>query len=116
MPLPLRFRLERAMTDDELLRFCAANEGLRGERNQTGEFIVSTPTGAQSVGRNSDINIDLGMWASGDGRSKVFDSSRFILPDGSERSADAAWILYTRWNALSRDQKCGFAPLCPTLL
>lgn len=102
------------MTNEELLRFCAANEGLRVERDQTGELIVMTPTGAESGGRNSDINIDLGIWARGDGRGKVFDSSTgFILPDGSMRSADVAWMLYTRWNALSREEKRGFAPLCP---
>ena len=43
MPLPLRFRPETPMSDEELMGFCAANEGLRVESDANGEILVMTP-------------------------------------------------------------------------
>ena len=47
----------------------------------------------------------------------VFDSSGgFRLPDGSVRSPDASVVRPERWQALSAEQRRGFAPLCPDLV
>jgi len=47
----------------------------------------------------------------------VFESSGgFRLPDGSVVSPDASWIRLDRWQALSADERRGFAPLCPDLV
>ncbi|MEI9977857.1 MAG: Uma2 family endonuclease [Edaphobacter sp.] len=43
MPLPLRFRPETPMSDEELMRFCAANDAVRVERDANGEILVMTP-------------------------------------------------------------------------
>ncbi len=115
--LPLRLKPETPMSDDELLRFCAANDILRVERDANGEVIVMTPTGAASGGRNMDISTDLNIWARANGQGKAFDSSTgFTLPDGSMRSADAAWLLNSRWRALSKEQQRGFAPISPDFI
>lgn len=114
LPLPTRLRPQSPWTDEDLLRFCAANEGLRVERDPNGELIVMSPAGSQSSGRNMDISTDLNIWARSDGRGKAFDSSGgFTLPDGSMRSPDAAWILLSRWNGLTPEQQRRFAPICP---
>ncbi|WP_263383377.1 Uma2 family endonuclease [Granulicella arctica] len=114
VPLPLRLKPETPMSDEQLMTFCAANEILRVERDANGEVIVMTPTGAASGGRNMDISTDLNIWARLNGTGKAFDSSTgFTLPDGSMRSADVAWLLLSRWSALSKEQQRGFAPLCP---
>ena len=48
---------------------------------------------------------------------KVFDSSTgFLLPDGSVRSPDASLVRLERWQALTAEQRRGFAPLCPDLV
>lgn len=48
---------------------------------------------------------------------KLFDSSTgFRLPDGSVLSPDASLIRQERWQALSADERRGFAPLCPDLV
>ncbi len=102
------------MTDDELLRFCAANDTLRIEREPNGELIVMTPTGSEGSGMNAEITADLTIWARQDGRGKVFDSNGgFTLPDGSMRAADAAWLLLSRWNKLTLADQKRFAPICP---
>jgi Uma2 family endonuclease len=102
------------MTDDELLRFCAANDGLRVERDANGEILVMTPAGSKTGKKNTDVIIDLGIWNRENDRGIAFESNTgFTLPDGSMLSPDAAWVERRRWEALSdRDQE-RFAPLCP---
>ena len=102
------------MTDDELLRFCAANDSLRVEREANGEILVMTPAGSKTSKMNMRIGRLLDEWAEADGRGAAFDSNGgFTLPDGSMRAADAAWVELTRWNALSAKDQARFAPLCP---
>jgi Uma2 family endonuclease len=102
------------MTDDELLRFCAANANLRVERDVNGELIVMTPAGGRTGKKNTDVIIDLGLWNRQNDQGITFESNTgFTLPDGSMLSPDAAWIERRRWDALSdRDQE-RFVPLCP---
>jgi Uma2 family endonuclease len=112
--LPVRIRPEHPMTDEELMRFCAKNEPLRVERDANGELIVMSPSGSEGGGIETDIAVELAIWARQDGRGKVFGSNAgFRLPDGSVRAADAHWVSWPRWNALSREDQKRFAPLCP---
>jgi Uma2 family endonuclease len=114
LELPIRLRPTRPLTDEELLRFCAANELVRIERDKNGELVLMSPTGTEGSGRNADLTTDLAIWARQDGRGKYFDSNAgFTLPDGSMRSPDAAWVSWPKWNALTREQQKTFAPLCP---
>ena len=102
------------MSDDDLLRFCAANEILRVERDPNGEILIMTPAGNRTGRKNTAIISALDGWAEADGRGYAFDSNTgFTLPDGSMRSPDAAWILRSRWDALSDRDKDRFSPICP---
>jgi Uma2 family endonuclease len=114
MPLPLRFRPETPMSDEDLMRFCAANDALRVERDANGEILVMTPAGSRISRMNSRVTRLLDEWAEEDGRGIAFDSNGgFTLPDGSMRAADAAWVLLRRWDSLGPKQQEGYAPLCP---
>jgi Uma2 family endonuclease len=102
------------MSDEELLRFCAANDELRIERDSNGELIVMSPTGSGTGSTNSELNLQLALWARETNSGAVFDSSAgFTLPDGSMRSPDSAWISWPRWNALTENERQSFAPICP---
>jgi Uma2 family endonuclease len=117
MPLPLRFRPETPMSDEELMRFCAANDFLRVERDANGEILVMTPAGSKTSIMNSRITRLLDEWAEADGRGIAFDSNGgFTLPDGSVRAADAAWVHKSRWEALSEADQARFAPICPDFI
>jgi Uma2 family endonuclease len=117
MPLPLRFRPETPMSDDDLMRFCAANDFLRVERDANGEILVMTPAGNNTGRKNTAIISALDAWAERDRRGYVFDSNTgFTLPDGSMRSPDAAWVQAARWDALSQTDKDRFSPLCPDFI
>jgi Uma2 family endonuclease len=112
--LPLRVRPERPMSDSEFMQFCAANEPNRFELDANGEILVMSPTGSAGGGAETEATIELGIWARTDGRGKVFGpNAGFKLPDGSVRAADAAWVSWTKWNALTGEQQRGFAPICP---
>src|SRR6185437_7423544 len=93
IPLPLYLRSDAPMSDEEFLRFCAANEPLRFEREPNGEILVMTPSGSRTGRANAYVIYALGQWSQADGRGYYFDSSAgFTLPDCSVRSPDAAWI------------------------
>jgi Uma2 family endonuclease len=102
------------MTDEEFLRFCAANEPMRVERETNGEIVVMSPAGFGTGRINSRITRCLDEWAEVDGRGAVTDSNGgYALPDGSVRAPDAAWISTHRLASLSEEQKTGFPPVCP---
>ena len=111
---PVRLRFDRPMTDDELMQFCANNDPLRIERDSNGELIVMTPSGSEGGGVDTDVTLELGIWARRDGRGKVFGASAgFTLPDGSVRAADSHWVSWGKWNALTPEDQKRFAPICP---
>jgi len=112
--LPVRLRFERALSDDELWRFCSINEQLRVERDANGELILMSPTGLEGSSSNAGINAELFVWARQDGRGKVFDSNGgFTLPDGSMRIPDGAWVSWPRWNALPKAEQKRFGHVVP---
>jgi Uma2 family endonuclease len=56
----------------------------------------------------------LANWTDADGTGIGFDSSTgFKLPNGADRSPDAAWVKLERWNTLTPEQQEKFAPICP---
>jgi len=114
MDQSVRLRFQRPMTDEELMRFCAANEMVRVERDANGELILMSPTGTGTGRINSELNFQLAAWARETNSGVTFDSNAgFTLPDGSMRSPDAAWIAWPRWNALTKEEQERFAPICP---
>ena len=112
--LPIRLRTENAMSDDEFMRFCAANEPARCERDANGEIIVMSPTGTGGGRVESRVYLELGIWAREDARGEAFGSTTgFKLPDTSVRAADAAWASFRRLDSLSESDLEGYAPICP---
>ena len=112
--LPIRISRDRPVSDDELMRLSAENELLRLERDANGELIVMSPTGSEGGGIETDVATELNIWARSDGRGRAFGSNTgFRLPDSSVRAADAAWVSWDRWNSVSREERKGYAPICP---
>ncbi|NMF85407.1 Uma2 family endonuclease [Nodosilinea sp. P-1105] len=103
-----------ALTDEAFYQLCQANPDIKFERSAQGELIIMAPTGGESGRRNADITIELGLWNRQTQLGYVFDSSTcFKLPNGAERSPDAAWIEASRWQALSPEDREKFPPIAP---
>jgi len=102
------------MSDDELLRFCEANQGLQIEREASGELRIMTPTGLKGFRMNERIVRYLGNWAEEDGRGGVGGpDAGYRLPDGSMLSPDASWFFLEKSAGLSEEEQEKFPPFCP---
>jgi len=99
---------------DDFFALCAINRELKMERVATGEIIVMHPVGGIASTRNLSIGAQLWQWNECQGLGIAFDSSTgFMLPNGANRSPDAAWIPQARWDRLTSDEQQKFLPLCP---
>lgn len=102
------------ISHEQFLDLALVNRDLQLERNATGELIIMPPTGSYTGKRNFDIAGQLWFWNRQNKLGEAFDSSTgFHLPNGSDRSPDAAWIKQEKWDTLSLEQKESFAPICP---
>ncbi|WP_017326814.1 Uma2 family endonuclease [Synechococcus sp. PCC 7336] len=102
------------VTPEQFEQLAVANPDLRLELTAEGQLIAMPPTGTESGGYNAELTADVAIWNRRARLGKVFDSSTgFTLPNGAIRSPDVAWIEQSRWDALTLQQRKGFAPICP---
>lgn len=106
-----------ALTNEQFYYLCMANEEWRIELTAEGELIIMSPTGGESGIRNSNLNIEVGLWNRQTRLGFVFDSSTiFQLPNGAKRGPDVSWVSRERWEALSAEDRRRFPPLCPDFI
>ena len=102
------------LTRKQFYQLCRENPNLKLERNVQGELIIMPPTGGETGRSNSAVNAQIWLWNNQSQLGEVFDSSTgFSLPSGADRSPDVSWVKKSRWEALSKEQKEKFIPLCP---
>lgn len=110
----LRLQPAIELSDEQFFEICQKNSNLRFERNSNGDLIIMAPVGGDTSRVNAEISADLGIWNRQTKRGVAFGSSTgFKLPNGADRSPDAAWILAERWEVLTLEQREKFAPICP---
>ena len=116
---PLTLNLDKVhLTDEQFYDICQNNRGLKFELSPIGELIIMSPVGGESGNREADLIIDLGIWNRQTGLGYTFrvrerpptgwesldttsSSTIFKLPNGGDRSPDAAWVLRKRWESLT---------------
>lgn len=102
------------LSDDQFYELCQNHRELKFERTADGELVIVAPVGGESGSREADLIGDLVYWNRRSQRGKVFSSSTcFKLPNGADRSPDAAWVELGRWNQLTPEQQKKFPPICP---
>jgi Uma2 family endonuclease len=102
------------LTHQEFEQLCHDNPDRSLELTASGELIVMPPVGGESGNYESELGIDLGNWNRQTRLGKTFSSSTvFVLPNGAQRSPDAAWVELSRWSALTPEQRTKFPPLAP---
>ena len=102
------------LTDAEFFEFCQDHRDLRIERDANHQIIIMPAASSETGATNSELNYQLGHWNRQHELGIVFDSSAgFTLSTGAMLSPDASWIAQARWNALSADDRRGFARICP---
>jgi Uma2 family endonuclease len=112
---PLTLNLDAVyLTDEQFYQLCQNNRELKFERTVKGELIIMSPVGGESGNREAELIIDLGVWNRQTGLGYTFSSSTvFKLPNGADRSPDAAWIRWERWEALTPEQRRKFPSIAP---
>jgi Uma2 family endonuclease len=112
---PLTLKLDTVhLSDEQFYNLCQNNRELKFERTTNGELIIMSPVGGESGNREADLIIDLGIWNRQINLGFTFSSSTiFKLPNGADRSPDAAWIQRERWQALTPEQRRKFPPIAP---
>jgi Uma2 family endonuclease len=102
------------LSDQEFFELCQLNNELRIERTSEGDLIIMPPTGGEAGRRNFTLTGLFYSWVEADATGVGFDSSTgFTLPNGAKRSPDIAWVKGFRWEALSKEEREVFPPLCP---
>lgn len=103
------------MTDKAFYEFCQRNKDFRFEMDKRGNLIIMPPTFLETSNKNSEINLQLRVWAKKDNTGIAFESDgMFVLPNGAKRAPDAFWILKERYFALSKEEREEqFAHICP---
>jgi Uma2 family endonuclease len=102
------------LSDDAFYELCQNNRELRFERTAMGDLIIMPPVGGEGSSREAEAIIQLGIWNKHAKLGIVFSSSGgFKLPNGADRSPDAAWIERSRWEALPLEQRRKFPPIAP---
>ncbi|NEO66349.1 MAG: Uma2 family endonuclease, partial [Moorea sp. SIO4G2] len=85
-------------TDQQFYHLCKINPELQLERTAKGELIIMPPVGGISGNQEADLITELTIWNRQTNMGKVFSSSTmFKLPNGGDRSPDAAWVKLDRW-------------------
>lgn len=102
------------LTSEQFYKLCQANPDIKLERSAQGDLIVMPPTGWGTGKRNFSLTYQLGAWVQQNPELGVgFDSSTgFKLPNGADRSPDAAWVRQERLDASNSDPD-KFLPLAP---
>jgi Uma2 family endonuclease len=104
----------RNLTDHEFHEFCRLNPDFRIERTSDGDVVIMPPTGGDAGRTNFELTGLFRTWVKEDGTGIGFDSSTgFTLPNRAKRSPDLAWVKRARWEALTKQQREEFPPLCP---
>lgn len=110
LTIPDRFKL----SSEQFQQLARANRNLHLERTARGELVIMPPTGSITSNRNLDIEGQLWLWNRQSKLGQAFNSSGgFHLPNGADRSPDAAWVTQEKWDSLTPEEQEGFAPLAP---
>ena len=112
---PLTLNLDTVhLSDEQFYQLCQNNRELKFERTANGKLIIMSPVGGESGNREADLIADLVIWNRQTQLGYTFSSSTiFKLPNGADRSPDAAWIRRERWEALTPEQRRKFPPIAP---
>lgn len=113
--VPLTINVQRTnLTAEQFFMLCQENELLRFELTAQQELIIMPLVGGLDGMRNARLSSHLWDWADKDGTGMAFGSNVGVtFPNGAVRSPDAFWIEQRQWDALTKEQKETFAPVCP---
>jgi len=119
VPLPVTIHPARPLTDEELLEFCAENDGLEIESDADGSITVMSPVKWKTSRLNNMLAGALYIWTQKAGRGVAFGPDLGVrFADKTLRGPDAAWISNERLAQAEKDEEenPGFLHFCPEFI
>jgi Uma2 family endonuclease len=116
LPLPITIHPARPLTDEELLAFCAENDGLEIESDADGSITVMSPVKWKTSQLNSKLVGALSVWAEQTHGGVAFGPDLGVrFADKALRAPDAAWMSNERLAEAEKDEEInpGFLHFCP---
>ncbi|MBF2080490.1 MAG: Uma2 family endonuclease [Synechococcales cyanobacterium T60_A2020_003] len=102
------------LTEEAFYQLCRTNPDLRFELTAQGKLVIMPPMGGEGSKREADLTFAVQLWNRQAKLGVVFSpSAGFTLPNGAIRSPDVAWIVQSRWDALTPEQRRKFPPIAP---
>ena len=113
----IQLRFDEQLSLAEFEDFCSRHPELLVEREPDGQLTVRSPVHLLSGGQESDVGFYLNLFVKPRKLGRVYSpSTGFALPDGSLRSADAAFVSTAQLAQLAEAEKHRFARLVPELV
>lgn len=104
----------RKWTDKEFEDFCQKNPDLQVELEPDGTLLIMPPVHFDSGHFELEIASELRNYVKKSANGRSFGpSTGFKLPDGSTRTADAAWVSGEQMEKLSPKERKSFARVVP---
>jgi Uma2 family endonuclease len=119
LPLPLRIHPARPLTDEELLAFCADNDGLDIESDADGSITVMSPVKWKTSRLNHILAGALYVWVQQSQRGVAFGPDLGVrFADRTLRAPDAAWMSNESCARAEKDEadNPGFLHFCPEFI
>jgi Uma2 family endonuclease len=102
------------LTDEQFFKLCQDNDFLRFERTADQQILITSPSGILTSHRNSDILTELKNWNRIYNLGYVFGSDAgFTLPNNAIRSPDVSFVIKSKIDNLSKEEKEHFAHVVP---
>lgn len=110
----IEFKIDRPMTEEEFIEFCAENDHLRIEQDKNGKLIIMPPVDFQGGVREGIAYGYLFNWWLSYQKGRVLSpSAGFKLPDKSTRASDGSWVSDERLSQMLPEDWTRFARLSP---
>jgi Uma2 family endonuclease len=117
--LPVTIRPRSPLSDEELLSFCAANDGRDIECDSDGSIRVMTPAKSKTSLLNALLVTELLAWSRRTSKGVAFGPDHGIrFADRTLRAPDASWLSAERWGQAQEQEKTnpGFLHFCPEFI
>ena len=113
----MALRFLNGTTHEDFTNYSAAHPELVMEREPDGEITIMSPVHLKSGSRESRIGFYLSLFVLPRALGEVYSpSTGFTLPDGSVRSADAAFVSQEKLDTLSEEELNSFARIVPVFV
>lgn len=104
------------LSEEQFFDLCQRHELIRFERNADRTLSLRPLFGGITSNRSANLCYQLVNWNRDEIGICFSSSTGFTLPNTAVRSPTLSWLKRDKWDALTKEQKEKFAPVCPDFI